>query len=90
MRNLVNKGFTPRRVSSWENRIQELVRGCLDEIESRERLDLVQELAIPLPVTIISEWLGIEPERHYDFKRWSDAIISQGTGQRVVSLSTVE
>ncbi len=81
MRKLVNKGFTPRRVHSWDERIAELVEGCLTKIRQRERFDLVQELAIPLPVTVIAEWLGVEPEKKATFKRWSDAIIQGSTGE---------
>ncbi len=80
MREIVNRGFTPRRIASWEKRAQEIVAACLAGFERRERFDLVEELAIPLPVTIIAEMLGIEPERRADFKRWSDAIISNATG----------
>jgi cytochrome P450 len=80
MREIVNRGFTPRRIASWEKRAHEIVEACLSGFESRERFDLVEELAIPLPVTVISEMLGIEPSLRADFKRWSDAIISNATG----------
>jgi len=40
----------------------------------------VRDLAIPLPVTMIAEMLGIEPERRHDFKRWSDVVIDNATG----------
>ncbi|MGH7290105.1 MAG: hypothetical protein ACREJT_02760, partial [Myxococcota bacterium] len=80
MREIVNRGFTPRRIASWEKRAQEIVDACLSGFERRERFDLVEGLAIPLPVTVIAEMLGIEPERRADFKRWSDAIIFNGTG----------
>ncbi|MFP8873281.1 MAG: cytochrome P450, partial [Myxococcota bacterium] len=42
--------------------------------------DLVQDLAIPLPVSLISELLGIEIDRRNDFKHWSDTIIAVTTG----------
>ncbi len=80
MRQIVNKGFTPRRVHAWDDRIAELVAGCMENIRGREHFDLVEELAVPLPVTVIAEWLGVEPERQHTFKRWSDAIIQGGTG----------
>jgi len=80
MREIVNRGFTPRRIASWEKRAQEIVDACLSGFERRARFDLIEELAIPLPVTVIAEMLGIEPERRADFKRWSDAIISNATG----------
>ena len=63
MRNLVNRGFTPRRVQAWDARIAELVEGCMKKVHGRERFDLVEEIAVPIPVTVIAEWLGVEPER---------------------------
>jgi cytochrome P450 len=79
----VNRGFTPRRIQRLEARIQELVAECLTSLESRDDFDLVHELNIPLPVTVIAELLGVEPERHADFKRWSDRIISGATGSGI-------
>ncbi len=80
MRNIVNRGFTPRRIRSWEPRIREIVSERMQKLRSGEPFDVVRDLAIPLPVTIIAEMLGIEPERTRDFKRWSDAIIEGATG----------
>ncbi len=80
LRALVNRGFTPRRIASWEKRAQEVVDTCLEKLRRGQGLELVGELAIPLPVTIIAEMLGVEPERQRDFKRWSDAIIHNATG----------
>ena len=80
MRNLVNRGFTPRRVATWEPRIREFARACIDEIRHAEEIDLVAALAMPLPVRVICEILGVEPERRVDFKRWSDHIIAGTTG----------
>jgi cytochrome P450 len=80
MRDLVNRGFTPRRIQRLETRIRELVAGCLAELGRKPEFDLVSELNIPLPVTVIAELLGVEPERRHDFKRWSDGIITGGTG----------
>ncbi len=80
MRNTVNRGFTPRRIQAWEKRIRELVDGCMAQAREKQRFDLVEELAIPLPVTVIAEMLGVESQRFLDFKRWSDTIISGATG----------
>jgi cytochrome P450 len=80
MRSVVNRGFTPRRIAAWEKRAREVVEQCLAGVAGRAQFDLVESLSIPLPVTIIAEMLGIEPERRADFKRWSDAIITSSTG----------
>jgi cytochrome P450 len=81
LRGIVNRGFTPRRVQEWEPRVRELVTQCMAKLHRGEPFDLVHDLAIPLPVTIIAEMLGVEPERRADFKRWSDAVIWQATGE---------
>jgi cytochrome P450 len=80
LRNVVNRGFTPRRIATLEPRIRELVAEQLAPLRRGEPFDVVRDLAVPLPVTIIAEMLGVEPERRHDFKRWSDAIIEGATG----------
>jgi cytochrome P450 len=80
MRSLVNRGFTPRKIAALEPRIREIARAALDAVEAKGELDLVEDLAVPLPVTVIAELLGVEPERRADFKRWSDAIVAGVTG----------
>jgi cytochrome P450 len=82
MRKIVNRGFTPARIAAWEPRIREIAEECVDDLRGRRNdpeFDLVQTLAIPLPVTVIAELLGIESERRRDFKRWSDQVIALGT-----------
>jgi len=80
LRAIVNRGFTPRRIEAWEDRARELVDECLAGLRRGEPFDLIADLAIPLPVTIIAEMIGVEPERRDDFKRWSDLILEVATG----------
>lgn len=80
MRSIVNRGFTPRRVRAWEPRIRELVDESMEKLRAGGSFDVVRDLAIPLPVTIVAEMLGIEPERREDFKHWSDTTIHYTTG----------
>jgi cytochrome P450 len=75
LRNLVNRGFTPRRVAALEPRIREIARECLDAMETRDEMELMRDFAVPLPVTVIAEVLGVPKDRFGDFKRWSDAIV---------------
>jgi cytochrome P450 len=79
LRAIVNRGFTPRQIAGWEKRAREIVAGCVARLGAGD-FDVVQELAIPLPVTMIAEMLGIEPERRHDFKRWSDTVIDNASG----------
>ena len=80
MRSIVNRGFTPRRIQAWQARVREVVEACLEPLREGEPFDVVQDLAVPLPVTIIAEMLGIPTERHADFKRWSNCIIHNASG----------
>lgn len=73
LRALVSRGFTPRRVSESEPRIESLSRQLVGALP--DEFDLVPALSIPLPVIVIAEMLGVEPERLPDFRRWSDAFV---------------
>jgi cytochrome P450 len=63
LRGLVVKAFTARRVEDMRPRIQEIVDQTLDRIVGRGRMDLIEDFAFRLPVTIICDMLGI-PEEH--------------------------
>ncbi len=82
MRNVVNRGFTPRRIAEWEPRIREVVSTLVVDLRQAKSFDVVRDLAVPLPVQIIAEMLGVESDRVGDFKRWSDGIIAGATGER--------
>lgn len=80
MRSIVNRGFTPKRIAALEPRMRDIVSDCMARMRSGEAIDVVRDLAIPLPVTVIAEMLGVDPARQRDFKRWSDALISAASG----------
>jgi cytochrome P450 len=80
MRAVVNRGFTPRQIAAWEPRIRALVDECLAPLRRGEPFDLVSDLAVPVPITVIAELLGVAPEQQRDFKRWSDTAIALTTG----------
>ena len=72
LRNLVSKAFTPRVIEEYRERIAEIVEEILERAESARRLDVIRDLAYPLPVTVIAEILGVPSEDREAFKRWSD------------------
>ncbi len=76
LRGLVSKAFTPRTVESLRPRIQDIVDNLLDAVQGSGHLDLIRDLAYPLPVIVIAEMLGIHPEHRDQFKRWSDEIVA--------------
>jgi cytochrome P450 len=76
LRRLVSRAFTPRAVENLRPRIQQIVDELLDEAEKNGRMDLVMDLAYPLPVIVIAEMLGVPPEDRARFKKWSDAVVA--------------
>lgn len=75
-RNLVNRGFTPRRVKEHEPRIREICRQLIDGVRERERFDFVHDVAAPLPLLMIGDLLGVRDEDYGDLLRWSDDLIA--------------
>ena len=85
LRSLVNRAFTPAMVAALEPRIREVTAELLDLAGSPGEIELVSELANPLPVTIIAEILGVDPALRDDFKRWSHSTVSGSPGSRTAS-----
>jgi cytochrome P450 len=75
LRALVNIAFTPRMIERWSERIQEITNALLDAVESQGQMDLVNDFAFPLPMTVITEMLGIPAKDRLKFRRWSNIII---------------
>jgi cytochrome P450 len=75
-RNLVNRAFTPRMVADMEPRIRAIARELIEKVAASGTMDIVRDLATPLPVTVIAEILGVDASRRDDFKRWSNAIVA--------------
>ena len=76
LRRLVTKAFTPRMVEQLRPRIQEIADELLDRVERSGEMDLVDDYAFPLPITVIAELLGIPAEDHGRFRVWSNAFVS--------------
>jgi cytochrome P450 len=75
LRSLVTQAFTPRTVSRQAERIGAIVAELLDKVAPTGKMDIVQDLAYPLPVMVIAEILGIPTEDRARFKIWSDAVV---------------
>ena len=74
LRGLVSKAFTPRALEAVRPRVVEIVKGLVDNIAGRGEADLITDLALPLPVTVISELLGLPIEDHAQAREWAEAI----------------
>lgn len=75
LRQLLSKTFSPQRIGTLRDRIQELVDGRLQHTIPRGQMEFMQELAEPLPVDVISELLGWPEEDRHRLRPWSAAIV---------------
>ncbi len=86
LRALVNKAFTPRVVEAMRPRIQTLVDGLLDSAPSMGPIDLIHQLASPLPAIVIAEIVGAPSADAGRFKGWADDILAfQGVNRPPVA-----
>ncbi|WP_338205596.1 cytochrome P450 [Candidatus Nephthysia bennettiae] len=76
LRALVSRAFTPRTVERLRPRIEAFVNDALDRAESRGGLELIGDLAYPLPVTVIAEMLGVPSADWPRFRAWSRALVA--------------
>jgi cytochrome P450 len=75
LRGLLDKAFTPHAVEALRPRVQALVDGFIDRALPQGCMDVIADLAFPLPATVISLLLGVPPEDIAVLKRWSDELI---------------
>jgi cytochrome P450 len=80
MRKLVMDAFTPRSANHLEPRIREIARETLAAVPRGEVVNFVDDLAVPLPMLVIAEMLGVPRKDHADFRHWSDQMIRTGAG----------
>ena len=76
LRALVNQVFTPRRIEGLEGRIREAANGLIDQFVGRGSADFIAEFALPFPVIVIGEMLGIPSADRDRVAEWSQVIIS--------------
>ncbi|WP_374203271.1 cytochrome P450 [Streptomyces sp. ST2-7A] len=81
LRRLVSREFTPRRITMPETRLEEITRDLLDTMTAapERRADLVEALAVPLPMTVICELLGVPFLEREDFRTWSAILLGSST-----------
>jgi cytochrome P450 len=75
LRALISRAFTPRVVANLEPRIRELSRQLLDQTIERGQMDLATDFAVPLPMLVIAEMIGVPVADWPRYKRWSDVIV---------------
>ena len=72
IRSIFTKAFTMKRLEALRPRIQLICDKRLDRVAGQGHMELMADLAAPLPVTVIAELLGFPPEDYQKIKKWSD------------------
>jgi cytochrome P450 len=72
VRSLAARAFTPRRVERLRAHIQEIVEDLLDEVAAAGSMDIIADLAYPLPAIVTAEMLGVPPTDRDLLKGWSE------------------
>jgi len=75
LRSLMAKAFTASRVEGLRGKIQAVVDGLIGRVVGRGRMDLLKDLAEPIPVAIIAELLGVPEEDRHLLRPWSAKIV---------------
>ena len=74
-RNLVNRGFTPRRLAEDEPKVRDICTRLIDAVCEKGECEFVREIAAPLPLIMIGDMLGMPPEDFETLLRWSEAML---------------
>ena len=86
LRVLAHRAFTPRMVERMRAETHALAHELLDKMEAKGgTLDFIESFALPLPITIIGRILGVPEGDNAKFRRWSDALISLGSGRSILT-----
>ncbi|QBD74685.1 cytochrome P450 [Ktedonosporobacter rubrisoli] len=74
LRAIIHQAFTPRIIEQLGPRIIAVTNALLDGLQERGEMEVIQEFAYPLPLTIIAELLGVPAEEQAMFRTWSTAL----------------
>ena len=74
-RRLLNRGFTPKMIRAMEPRVRQVVTEVLDEIAGRSSCDFVSDIAVPVPLVVIAELMGLPTEDRVQLGHWSDRMM---------------
>jgi cytochrome P450 family 142 subfamily A polypeptide 1 len=77
-RNIVNRGFTPRRVQDQERKLRALTTQLIDDVIEQGECDFVRDIARWIPMVAIGDMLGVEPEDRQQLLDWSDWMLGGG------------
>jgi cytochrome P450 len=86
LRGLAYPEFTPKAVQSMRRRIWEIVDEVVERVVARGEMEVIGDLAYQLPLTVITEMLGVPARDRMPIRRWSDAIAAFNGGVNMAEL----
>lgn len=86
LRNLVHKGFTPHRIQQLETRIEAICHTLLDEAAKKPSPDLMRDFAHPVPLTVISEMMGVPPDNQREFHKLMNGLVRHSASKNILGL----
>jgi cytochrome P450 len=84
LRGLVHKAFTPQMIEQMRGRVQALSDELLDAAQRRGHMDVIGDYAMPIPMTVISEMLGIARSDQARFNKWTNGIVELGAKHNII------
>lgn len=75
LRSLVHQAFMPRLITQMQTRIHRLAHELIDRVQAKDEMDLIQDFALPIPMVVISEMLGVAEQDRAAFHRWSNVMV---------------
>jgi cytochrome P450 len=82
LRRIVSQAFAPRRIEALRPRVAQIVDSLLDKIVPQGRSELMRDFAIPLPMTVVCELLGVPEADHGRVLDWTQVIRTSGSSRR--------
>ncbi len=76
LRNLINRGFKPRRVADIEARFRQFTVETMEKIQRQGHCDFVKDIAVPMPIEVIADLIGIPKTDRDKLHHWSDTMIA--------------
>jgi cytochrome P450 len=76
LRALVSKAFTQGMVEGMRPHVQEIVDELLGKLQGRREIDVIRDIAYPLPAGVISDMLGVPPDGREQFRQWAEEIMA--------------
>jgi cytochrome P450 len=89
MRKVVHSYFTPRSMEAWRPFVQNAVKELLDAAEAKGEMDVMRDLATPLPVLVIAQMMGVPPAERGHVRHLAEKLlyIARGEGDRMRPLT---